>query len=107
MYRAHDKKAFALDKMKTLANEKDQGGGTFGIDELADEVLDLNEDIRSQKQKVDHNRSLIKLNLFKIEGIPPHKLNMNDINTSFYDGSLDLRATEIHDSDSDEPISQF
>jgi len=82
-----------LNKMKTLGNEKNQGGGNYGIDDLADEVLELNEDIRNKKLKVDNNRSLIKLNSLKIEGFRPENLNMNDINTSFYDGSLDLGLT--------------
>lgn len=96
-----------MNKIKTLGNEKNQGGSNYGIDDLADEVLELNEDIRNKKLKVDNNRSLIKLNSLKIEGIRPENLNMNDINTSFYDGSLDLGLTQIQDSDSDEPISKF
>lgn len=41
------------------------------MDDIAEEVLDLNEEIRLKKQSVDNNRSLIKLNLLKIKGIRP------------------------------------
>ena len=46
MYRAKDKNMYALSKIKALAREKDHDGATFGVDDIAEEVMDLNEDTR-------------------------------------------------------------
>ena len=101
--REKDKKSFAMSKIKCLHNEVRHDSDEFANDSVAEEVLDLNEDLLEKRKERAKDVRKIRLNTLKIEGIKPKELTMGDINVSFYDGALaDDKLQNAYQDDSDE-----